>query len=80
MNLHTWLESKGCPMTAAELAAFLGVSKTAVSLWRAGGVPIRHMDAIVAKTDGAVTKAALLDHKIARRLVNEQDRREKAAA
>ena len=63
MDLHTWLDAE--PGRASALAAALGVSKTAVSLWRTCGVPLGHMSAISDHTSGAVTVSAMAEHAIA---------------
>lgn len=53
MDLHLWLDKqKG---RARDLSLHLGVSKTAVSLWRANGIPLQHMPKIVEFTKGAVS-------------------------
>ena len=68
MNLHQWLAEPG--RTAKALADSLGVSKTAVSLWRESGVPMRHMTRIEQLTGGAVTTADMLEHALQCRMAN----------
>lgn len=53
MNLTHWLEAeKG---RAAALALHLGVTRSAVSQWKANGVPVNSMKAVRDFTEGAVT-------------------------
>ncbi len=63
MDLHAWLDQeKG---RAAALAAHLGVSRTAVSLWRENGVPMGQMLGVVDFTQGEVTVADMAEHAVA---------------
>lgn len=53
MNLNTWLEEeKG---RSAALAAHFDVSASAVSQWKANGVPLDNMKAVRDFTGGVVT-------------------------
>ena len=61
-DLHTWLDLPENKGKAAWLAAQLGRSKTAVSLWRDEGVPLPLIPAIARLTDGAVTEEGMLRH------------------
>lgn len=62
MDLHTWLDKPENKGKAVWLAAELGRSKTAVSLWRDEGVPLPLIPKIVALTGGAVTESDMLRH------------------
>jgi hypothetical protein len=60
MELHQWLDEN--PGKAAWLAAQLGRSKTAVSLWRSEGVPLPLIPRISALTKRAVGEDDMLRH------------------
>lgn len=60
MNLHKWLD--GETGRSKWLAEQLGVSRTAVSLWRDNGVPMEHWPRIVDLTDSAVHVLDLAEH------------------
>ena len=66
MELHTWLDDAAGRATA--LAAFLGIGKAAVSLWRDAGVPLIHMGRVSEFSDGAVSVHAMVKHTIACRM------------
>lgn len=74
MELHTWLGAKHG--RAKWLAEKLGVSKTAVSLWRANGVPVIYMPKIADLTAGDVSIEDMAIHASACR----QDNAEKRSA
>lgn len=78
MELHQWLDQERG--RALALCDSLGFKKAAVSLWRDNGVPIEHMEAIVAHTDGAVTVEAMVAHAVARRAANAAEKAAKEAA
>jgi hypothetical protein len=61
MDLHTWLDDPGSRGRTIWLAEQLGVTKGAVSQWRAEGVPMKHMERIAALIP-EVTTAAMLAH------------------
>jgi hypothetical protein len=65
MELHAWLDDK--KGRARDLAAHLGVSKTAVSLWRANGIPVAYMPQIHDFTRGAVSIDEMVLHTVSRR-------------
>jgi len=65
MDLHTWLDAE--TGRASALADALGVSKTAVSLWRDAGVPLSHMPDIAKHTGGAVTVTEMAQHAVERK-------------
>jgi hypothetical protein len=70
MDLHTWLDArKG---RSRDLAAHLGVSKTAVSLWRDNGVPVAYMPRINVFTGGEVGIDEMVMHTVARRLESKE--------
>jgi hypothetical protein len=60
MDLHEWLDEEAG--RAVWLAAQLGCSKAAVSLWRETGVPMARMERIAALTGGAVGVDEMLRH------------------
>ena len=62
MDLHQWLDRPENNGKAAWLAAQVGRSKTAVSLWRDQGVPLPLIPRIAELTDGIVTVEAMLLH------------------
>jgi DNA-binding transcriptional regulator YdaS (Cro superfamily) len=72
MELHAWLDAN--PGKAVWLAAQLGRSKGAVSLWREGGVPMELMPTIEKVTEGAVTTESMLKHAMACRLAAAAER------
>jgi len=53
MDLTAWLEHK--KGRSAALAAHFGVSRSAVSQWKANGVPVDYMKAVREFTAGQVT-------------------------
>lgn len=53
MDLNTWLDDERGRMSA--MAAHFGVTVSAVSQWRANGVPIDRMKAVREYTGGAVS-------------------------
>jgi DNA-binding transcriptional regulator YdaS (Cro superfamily) len=67
--LHAWLDLPDNAGQAARLAAHLGVSKTAVSLWRASGVPLRHINRVAEFTGGKVRADDMVAHLLALRAV-----------
>lgn len=73
-NLHSWLDMPKNKGRAVQLAELLGVDKSAVSLWRGNGVPMRHMQAIVKFTKGKVTLTGLVLHAAACREANAKAR------
>lgn len=60
MELHTWLDAE--EGRAAWLAAELGLTRPAVSFWRASGVPMDRMERVASLTRNAVTVEAMLHH------------------
>lgn len=62
MDLHTWLDLPANKGKATWLAAQLGRSKTAVSLWRYEGVPLQLIPVISGLTGGLVSEDAMLRH------------------
>jgi hypothetical protein len=75
-TLHEWLdEGHG---RAQKLAAFLDVSKAAVSIWRDNGVPLPHMPRVVEFTEGAVSIERMVEHANACRTLNATKRAEAA--
>jgi hypothetical protein len=62
MDLHQWLDLPENAGKATWLAAQLGKSKGAVSLWRQQGVPLSLIPRIAALTQGAVQEADMLQH------------------
>ncbi len=63
--LHDWLDQPSNAGQAARLAEHLGVSRTAVSLWRASGVPLRHVNKVAEFT--GVSAADMLAHVVSLR-------------
>lgn len=53
MHLHTWLDA--VEGRTNKLAAYFGVTKSAVSQWRRNGVPVDKMKALCDYTHGDVT-------------------------
>lgn len=66
MDLHTWLDKPENKGKATALADHLGVTLAAVSLWRKSGVPLKHMQQVVAFSKGAVKLKSLLAQKLER--------------
>lgn len=62
MELHQWLDVPENKGKATWLASQLGRSKTAVALWREGGVPMPLMDRISVLTGGQVKVDDMLRH------------------
>jgi DNA-binding transcriptional regulator YdaS (Cro superfamily) len=69
MELHTWLDKPKNKGKTTWLADQLGLTKSAVSQWRANGVPMPYMMAIEQLTGGAVKQGAMLKHKLQRTTV-----------
>jgi len=69
MDLNTWLDEERGRMSA--MAAHFGVTVSAVSQWRANGVPIDRMKAVRDYTGGTVS----LDE-----MIPEPDQPQRAAA
>lgn len=63
MDLHTWLDMQDG--RATWLADQFGINKAAVSFWRTAGVPLDRMKRVEELTEGAVTVAAMVEHKMA---------------
>lgn len=58
MNLNTWLDA--VEGRTNKLAAYFGVTKSAVSQWRQRGVPVDKMKALCEYTHGDVTLSELV--------------------
>ena len=65
MDLHTWLDRPENKGKATWLADQFGINKAAVSFWRESGVPLERMQRVHELTDGAVTVADMVAHKMA---------------
>jgi hypothetical protein len=65
MDLHTWLDLPENKGKASWLADQFGINKAAVSFWRESGVPLDRMQRVHELTEGAVTVADMVAHKIA---------------
>jgi hypothetical protein len=63
MELHAWLDQERG--RASWLADRIGRSKAAISLWRAGGVPLELIPRIAEETAGQVSTEAMLRHALA---------------
>lgn len=70
MNLHEWLDLPENAGKATWLAAQLGRTKGAVSIWRDQGVPLGLMQEVSDLTGGAVSVDAMLRHALACRNAN----------
>ena len=76
--LHVWLAAeKG---RASWLAKELGRSKTAISLWKADGVPLPLIPTVARLTRGKVTEESMLRHTMNAQLQRRKSLEEKAAA
>ena len=58
--LHEWF--KASEEQAANLAAHLGVTPSAVSQWKDVGVPLKHINAVSKFTGNKVTTTQLIAH------------------
>ena len=70
MDLHTWLDKPENKGKAAWLADQFGIERAAVSFWRDAGVPLDRMQRVQELTDGVVTVAEMVAHKM--RLISQR--------